>query len=324
MMRGGRADVLRTKGLGAPDGHHGHDEADGQQQEDKRSEHDHGSIRGVEAVPMTPTVVAVDLRRLGVRPGDVLMVHASLRAIGPVAGGADGVVDAIREALGPEGTMVMVLGAMNEWAWVNERPEADRPQLLRDAVPFDAAVTPADPDVGVLAEVFRQRPETGVSDHPEGRFAAAGPLAPDLLRDVPWDDYYGHDSPLDRLIGHAGRVLRLGADRNTVTILHRAESLTSIEPKRRSRRHRLVAAPGGPQIRVVDTLDDEDGIVEYEGDDYFEDILVAYLDTGRARSGSVGQAHSELIEAADLVDFGVRWMEEHLQASALERDRPRP
>ena len=35
--------------------------------------------------------------------------------------------------------------------------------------------------------------------------------------------------------------------------------------------------------------------------------------TGLAKTGVVGRATSELIEAADVVDFGVRWMVEHFR-----------
>lgn len=129
--------------------------------------------------------LTADLCRLGVSAGDLLMVHASLRAVGPVEGGADGVVDALQAAVGPGGTLLMTLGARDDWAWVNDRPEADRPALLNDAEPFDCLLTPADPDVGVLAKVFRARPATMVSDHPEGRFAASGPLARKLVENVP-------------------------------------------------------------------------------------------------------------------------------------------
>ncbi len=206
--------------------------------------------------------LTADLRRLGVAPGDLLMVHASLRAVGPVVGGADGVLEALEAAVGPDGTLVMNLGARDDWAWVNDRPEDDRPDLLRDAEPFDCLVTPADPDVGVLAEVFRTRPGTKVSDHPDGRFGASGPLAESLLEDVPWDDYYGPGSPLERFVRAGGRVLRLGADPDTVTLLHYAEYLAPVPSKRRVRRHRLVAGAEGPEIRVVECLDDTDGIVE--------------------------------------------------------------
>ena len=255
--------------------------------------------------------IAGQLRALGLAQGDVLMVHASLRKLGPVEGGADGLVDAIRQAIGAEGTMLMTLGARDDWAWVNDRPEVERPALLADAEPFDARSTPADPDVGVLAEVFRRRPETIVSDHPEGRFGAAGARAADLVADVPWDDYYGAGSPLEGLVRLGGRILRLGADPDTTTVLHYAEWLAPIASKRRVRRYRRVASAGEaePRILMVETLDDSDGIVPYpEGQDYFADILVAYLATGRAATGAVGDVQSELIDASDLVAFGVDWM----------------
>ena len=256
--------------------------------------------------------LTTDLRELGVRTGDLLMVHASLRSIGPSHGGADGVIDALDAAVGSDGTLLMTLGADDDWSWVNERPEAERPDLLADAVPFDALVTPADPDVGVLAEVLRTRPGTVVSNHPEGRFGARGRLAHVLVDDVPWDDYYGPGSPLERLVEHGGRVLRLGADLDTLTLLHYAEYLAPVPSKRRVRRHRRLRTDAGPELRTVECLDDSDGIVDHPGEDYFATILRAYLARGAARVGLVGSAPSELIEAGDVVQFGVGWMAEHL------------
>jgi aminoglycoside N3'-acetyltransferase len=256
--------------------------------------------------------LANDMRRLGVARGDLLMVHASLRAVGPVEGGADGVIDALETAVGPEGTLFMTLGARDDRAWVNARPAAERPALLRDAEPFDPLATPADPDNGVLAEVFRTRPGTRVSHHPEGRFGASGPLAGRLLDDVPWDDYYGRGSPLERFVHAGGRVLRLGADLDTLTVIHYAEYLAPLPSKRRVLRHRLVAGPGGPSVRVVATLDDSDGIADHPGEDYFATILRGYLATGAAATGDVGSAPSELLAAAGVVDYAVDWMTAHL------------
>jgi aminoglycoside N3'-acetyltransferase len=259
-----------------------------------------------------------DLRALGVAPGDLVMVHASLRRLGPVDGGASGVVAALDAAVGPTGTLLMVLGAADDWAWVNERGEGERVALLGDADPFDAAVTPAEPEVGVLAEVFRTLPGTVVSDHPEGRFAARGRLATALVADPPWDDYYGPGSALQRLLDAKGKVLRLGADTDTVTLLHHAEYLCSVSPKRRVRRHRRVLAHGGPVIRVVECLDDTNGIVDHPGEDYFTTILMAYLATGRAAVGTVGAARAELLDGRDLVRFATEWMNLHLDGSPSE------
>ncbi len=266
----------------------------------------------MQADPISAADLVADMRRLGVAAGDLVMVHASLRAIGLVAGGADGVLDALEACVGSRGTLLMTLGARDDWAWVNARPEEERTGLLRDAEPFDHLTTPSSPDVGTLAEVFRRRRGTLVSNHPEGRFGASGRLAGRLLADVPWDDYYGAGSPLERFVERGGRVLRLGAGLDTVTVLHYAEYLVPLPSKRRVRRHRLVAGAAGPVVRVVDTLDDEEGIADYPDEDYFAAILRSYLAEGRAATGSVGGAGSELIDAADVVDYAVDWMQRHL------------
>ena len=65
--------------------------------------------------------VGEDLAQIGVRRGDVVMVHASMRRVG---GDANALVAAIDAAVGEEGTWMMTLGAEDEWSWVNERLEA--------------------------------------------------------------------------------------------------------------------------------------------------------------------------------------------------------
>lgn len=59
-------------------------------------------------------------------------------------------------------------------------------------------------------------------------------------------------------------------------------------------------------------LDDSDGIVARDGDDYFAVILHDYLAGGRASQGTVGSAPSELIDAADLLRHGTTWMAANL------------
>lgn len=255
-----------------------------------------------------------DLRRLGVRAGDLVMIHASLRAIGPVTGGADAVLDALEQAVGEDGTLLMVLGARDDWDWVNERAESERAALLAEAPGFDAHETPSDPDVGALAEVFRRRPGTVVNDHPDGRFGARGHGAPGLVEATPWHDYYGPGSPLDRLCQARGKVLRLGADLDTVTLLHLAEYYAFVGNKRTVRRHHVVAGDDGREVVHVDGLDDSNGIVDWVGEDYFAVLLRAYLASGRAATGLVGGAQSELIDATDLLEFATKWMTEHLRA----------
>jgi aminoglycoside N3'-acetyltransferase len=256
--------------------------------------------------------LVADLRRLGVRQGDHLMLHASLRAVGPVAGGAAGLLAALDAAVGPEGTLLMVLGAGGVAEWAHQPPNADAVAALRPEEAFDAARSPAHPELGWLAEVFRCADGTQVTQHPLGRFGARGRLAAWLLADAPWDNYYGPGSALDRLCQAGGRVLRLGADLGTVTLLHWAEYLAPLAAKRRLPRYVAVAGATGPEIRYVDALDDAEGIVAWEGEDYFALLLRDYLATGRALQGQVGGAASELIDARDLVAFAVPWMQANL------------
>jgi len=214
-----------------------------------------------------------------------------MRAIGSVDRGPTGVLDGIRSAIGAAGTIMMTMYGVDE--------------------PFDALTTPAAPEIGVLAEAFRTHPGTLASNHPEGRFGANGPLAEMLIRDVPWNDYYGAGSPLERFVEHGGKVLRLGANLDTVTLIHYAEFRLDYPDKRRVRRERLIATPTGSEMRIVDTLDDSNNIVDLPGEDYFARILCDYLATGRALIGTVGDATSELIDGADLVAFAITWMERH-------------
>src|SRR6266478_7506274 len=51
--------------------------------------------------------LAADLRKLGLASGDVVMVHASVRAVGEVAGGPDEIHLALKDALTAEGTLLM-------------------------------------------------------------------------------------------------------------------------------------------------------------------------------------------------------------------------
>lgn len=271
---------------------------------------------------MTKEELRRDLDALGVRAGDLLMVHASLRKLGfsradPGAGGADPVLDALDAAVGPDGTLLMVLGSEYEMDWVNEHPPEARAALLTGSRALDHRNAPAMGEVGWLGEAFRRRPGTLLSANPSGRFGARGARAAELLADQPWNDYYGPGSPLDKLCAWGGRILRLGANDDTVTALHYAEYLADIPDKERVRWDYIVTGAGGePEHVWIDCLDDSHGIARWEGEDYFKMILKAYLAIGRHRQGLVGKARSELIDAADLVRFGARWMEANLAPPA--------
>ena len=51
-------------------------------------------------------ILVKDLRNLGIKEGDVVITHSSLKSMGNVEGGADTVIDALIEAVGSEGTVL--------------------------------------------------------------------------------------------------------------------------------------------------------------------------------------------------------------------------
>jgi aminoglycoside N3'-acetyltransferase len=239
-----------------------------------------------------PPLVA-QLRALGVDPAaSPLMVHASLRRLGPVEGGAQTIIDALLDTLGDRGTLVVVLGA--------ELGPAN-------ATPFDCTRTPAEAGVGILAEIARRDPRIHVNDHPAGRFGAIGPLAQALLEPMPLHDYLGPGSLLDRFTAGGGHVLRLGADTDTVTLTHLAEYRARLPYKRRACRHYRWA---DGRSATIDSLDDIDGVIDWHhGGDYFSPLLADFLAAGLARCGRVGRCDAELFDARHYVEFATGWLE---------------
>jgi aminoglycoside 3-N-acetyltransferase len=248
---------------------------------------------------------------LGLAPGDTVMVHASLRAVGPVLGGPTELIDAILEAVGEAGTMLVYLGGPSPF---DDRGRgcyspADEAFIAEHCPAFDAYHTPASRDFGMFAEFFRTRPGVRCSDQVGARMAAIGAAARALTRDHPLNYGLGVDSPLARLCDRGGKLLLLGSDLDNVTLLHYAEALAPIADKR-------VVHVKIPRLR--DGVRVWQDIVEYDSahgvrdwpDRFFATLVEAYLATGRARTGPVGAATSHLIGARDLVEFAVPRMVE--------------
>jgi aminoglycoside 3-N-acetyltransferase len=239
----------------------------------------------------TRTTLADQLRSLGVQAGAPLMLHSSLRKVGPIVGGADALLDALVDVISPTGTLMMLLGA----------------DL---SVPFDARTTPVDvEEMGVLTEVFRQHPEVRVNDHAAARYGALGPASRALLEPIPLHDYHGSGSVLERFTDTGGMVLRLGANVNTVTLTHWAEYRARLPDKRRAKL-RYWRADLGEQW--IESLDDTNGIRDWSQGDYFPRIWLDFLAAGHARTGIVGRTVAELFEAPRFVHFATAWMERNL------------
>lgn len=227
--------------------------------------------------------VAGQLRRLGVRPAGVLLVHTSFRQVRPVEGGPAGLIEALRRALGPGGTLVM-------------------PTMTSGEGVFDPKATPTE-GMGATAELFWRQEGTARSTHPGGSFAAAGPLAAAICAPQPLAPPHGPDSPPGRVHALGGQVLLLGVQHSESTTLHVAESLAGVPYE--VQRPCVVEVDGAPrEVMIPETDHCCRGFCRLDG----------WLDErGLQRRGPVGHAEARLAEARDVVAVAV----EHLAADPL-------
>ncbi|EOJ3049233.1 TPA: aminoglycoside 3-N-acetyltransferase, partial [Pseudomonas aeruginosa] len=258
---------------------------------------------------LTRARLAADLAALGVVSGDMVMVHAAFGKVGPVLGGPDALIGALRDAVGAQGTVL----AYADWDAAYEAlcdadgrvPEAWKPHVP----PFDAAASRAIRDNGVIPEFLRTTPGACRSASPGPSITAIGARAGWLTENHAIDYGYGEGTPLARLVEAGGKVLMVGNPRDTITLLHHAEHLARIPNKRIKRVEVPFATPEGTVWRMVEEFDTGSPVVDGLNEDYFADIVDQFLATGQGRVGQVGAAETLLLPAPAIVGFAVEWLE---------------
>ncbi|GAC1333493.1 MAG: AAC(3) family N-acetyltransferase [Candidatus Dormibacteria bacterium] len=258
------------------------------------------------AAPHTRASLAADLAILGLPPAGVVLVHSSLSRLGWVAGGAQAVVLALLDAVGPGGTMVVPTHSTHlsdPARWSSPPvPESWWPVIREQTPAYDPALTPTR-KMGAIVEVFRHLPGVVRSNHPTSSFAALGPHAADIVSDHELTDALGEHSPLARVYDHDGRVLLLGVGHGNNTSLHLSENRAAFAGKK-------TCMQGAPVI--VDGVRRWVEFEEFDPDDRdFEDLGAAFAATGQETEGPVGAGVARLMRQRELVDFGVTWIEEH-------------
>jgi len=254
--------------------------------------------------------LADGFRRLGVSAGDVVMLHASVRAVGPVAGGPDQIHLALKEALTPDGTLIMYASCPAHYDEIgrgNLTPEQER-ELVEKLPAFDPLTARAQRENGALVEFFRTYPGSIVNAH-VARFVAWGRRADELISSQPWNYAFGRGSVLDRFVTMEGRILLLGCDHDTVTFLHYAEHVVEI-PGKRVARYKVPVLEHGTRVwRDMEEFDtSEKGAHPNWPDRFFARLVDAYLAQTGNDGGSVGSARSFLLESPDLLEFALRAM----------------
>ena len=149
------------------------------------------------------------LRAIGVQSGMELEVHCSLKSFGPVAGGAETVLAALKAAVGPEGSLFMPALRLSP-----DLPKTE--DDLKLGITYKARVLPQEEfrsAMGIVADTFRLMPDVVVS---AGVFGTAA-----------WgrNAEKARTEGFQHLIDNGGMALMLGVDIYRLTAMHYVEDL---------------------------------------------------------------------------------------------------
>ena len=218
-------------------------------------------------------------REVGLDPGDSFIVHSSFRNLGGVEGGPEAVIDAMLEAIGPAGNLMLPT--------FNYTGNIARPY-------FDPAATPC--LTGIIPELGRKRPDAVRSIQPTHSVAVIGPDAVELTKDHMAFRSVGVGSPVDRLAKMAGKVLLLGVANTSSTMVHVGEEYAGV-PK--------VSWYDKPTF--ADVLMPDGSIVSHEIDTStscssgFDAVEFPLRRHGEIRDGRIGGARLKLMLGQDVI-----------------------
>lgn len=155
------------------------------------------------------------VEELGIREGDVVLVHSSFKSMGKVNGGAETVILGFEEVIGNDGTLVLPTLIQKDFDKAYETWHLDK-----------------ESDVGYLTNYFRKREGSLRSDQATHSVAACGRYAKELTRthghthkrfgnfgDTP----FSADSPWEKMYHMGAKIVLLGVDALQITFRHYAE-----------------------------------------------------------------------------------------------------
>ena len=244
----------------------------------------------------------------------MVMVHCRMSTLGYVVGGAETVVRALLDVVGPKGTIMAYTG------WQDAPPddlgaldEEARRAYVEEHPPYDPRVALSSRDHGRVPEALRTWPGALHSGHPEAGVAALGPLADAITASHPYDDAYGAGTPYAKLVEFGGEVAMLGAPLETVTLVHHAEAVAQVPGKRRVSYGMPVLVDGERVWLTFSDIDTGEGALPYERvldeQDYIEHIARSALAAGIGDGGPVGEATAYLFDGRGLLEHAVSWIE---------------
>jgi aminoglycoside 3-N-acetyltransferase len=223
-----------------------------------------------------------DLKKLGVKEGDHIGLGISFKSIGSVSGGPDTLIDALIEAVGSNGTIMIPTFTKS---FHSNRMNSGKIDYV-----FDYRTTPA--NTGIVPNILRKRSGALRSHHPIYSVAALGRLSEYLTE--------GHDeksrpfTPYSKLAEARGKVLSIGIGNRLVAFRHEAQHKAGL----------LLVLSEKAKFRA------DDGHIKL----YVEreppgcvarlpELVLVLRESGLVKEGNVGNAKSIIVPAKESLDM---------------------
>jgi len=231
------------------------------------------------------------LRACGLKQGDIALVSTELFSLGCMEGLRDrqvfynAYVQAFREVLGPEGTLVV-----NSYSF----------QVGRMGIPYEHEKTPC--TTGAFSQHVLTQPDCIRSLHPVFSVAALGAQASRICCNVSRSNY-GAESPVDRMLKAGAKAVRLGLGFAANVFLHYAEAVYGVPYMYNKVFDVEVFEKGrpveGPFMAVVRYLD-----LDLKFD--FSKIQESVGTAGVVKSSVLGAGQVNAVTASDYVEIAIQ------------------
>lgn len=213
------------------------------------------------------------------------MMHSSLSALGPVEGGAETVVDAILQSIGPDGTLIVPAFRDSVWGDPDEFTNSDC-----ECTANDGLCTSSQPGFqGIIPETVRRRSGSLRSCHPTHSWVGLGRSARELLKNHHLSPTpCGSGNPFEMMTDN-DCVLLLGVMVDRVTLWHYYEERQRVPYLGhywQTERHLNHCVPG---VRL-----------QYEFPGILQEVCNA---AGILKTGTVGKSSSGLMTIGDFKRF---------------------
>ncbi|MEO9533112.1 MAG: AAC(3) family N-acetyltransferase [Crocinitomicaceae bacterium] len=240
-----------------------------------------------------------NLKEIGIQKGDVLLVHSSLSRIGFLENGASTFIEALIEAVGPDGTLLMPTSPNNVYQL----------NYIRNTPFFDVLNSPS--KTGKITEVFRTWPGSKRSLHPTEPVSALGKNADYFIKDhfnqlTP----YNEKSPFYKVSEQKGKILYVGVTLAMAgTNLHTLEDAVEFKyPVYYPETFEFeVLDESGKRLKVKTKVHDP----EWSKKRKCDDLIPLFESKGVLEKVKIGEAETLLVDAAGFLSVMIEEYEKN-------------